>query len=256
MAKSKDPVNPFLEENFNEIGGIWSNKVITFVKASAKSGYLGSPDNPFLDADGQKVVQNFISVVGSAEELAFEREERYSVGPTLYPTDDGEGFLDVKTKAPKGFSPNSHAAEFARSLNASGFDVKLLWDEKEQRTKLSKLAGAQFTMRAVQKKDKAGNPKNNKKGFPDYIFYPDKYVGTKVGFANPQPATNELRDKAIAILTNALTAAGGTLTRIAAIKAIQATGDPDTNKIIALIGTQDFHKGQAWKVDSNGYSLI
>ncbi len=255
MAKDKTPVNPFLEENFSSSGGLWENKVITFSKVSAKSGFMGSDANPVIDPEtGKRKVINFISAIGIADDLEFDREEKYSVGKILVPTEDGEGFIDPKTQKSSKFSAQCQAAEFSRGLNESGFDTSLLWDEKEQRTKLSKLNGAQFKMRPVQKLDKDKKPKT-RNGFPDYIYYPQEFIGFKAGFEAPKPPTNELKEKAADLLVKALTGNNGKLTRIEAIKAIQATGDPDTNKIIALIGTTDFHKGQPWKVDASGYSL-
>jgi len=260
MADKPLVVNPFEPENFaTGGGGLWDNKVVTILKASAKTKMMGRQETPWINPEtGTTKSQNGISIIGLADDLEFEREEFYTIGQQL-PTEDGEGFIHPRTKQPAAFSENSNAAKFAAALKESGFDVSRLWDEKSKRIKLSGLVGAQFLFKGIQRLDKEDKPKMTKKGFPDMAFFPVKFIGYKAGVAPVAVSVSiELREKASAKFLEVLEAApDNKLTRVQAIKGLNAllTGDPDANKIIALLGKPDFHTEQPWKVDSTGYSL-
>jgi hypothetical protein len=255
----KPQVNPFEPDNFLTGGGLWDGKVVTVLSAKARMRLLGRQDSPYLNKEGKTVPQNGIAIVGLAEDTEMEREEFYSAGGTYIPTEDGEGFVDIKTKQPRAFSENSGAAKFSVALKDSGFDVTRLWDEKTKRTKLSGLVGAQFRMKAVKRLDKKGEVKLNKKGYEENAFFPGQFIGFKAGVGSVAATVSDaLREKAAATFLAILNEAPDQkLTRIQAIKGISAAlaGDPDANKVIALLGKTDFHTDQPWKVDSTGYSL-
>ena len=153
------------------------------------------------------------------------------------------------------FAKNSEIAEFLRRIRAGGYDVPSLFDEETGKTYFSRLIGAKFHFEGVDKQDKDGKPKLNAKGFVQQAFYPTIFVGQVAAAgkgANGNP--DELRDKAIALVTAILTESGGQASRAEVVRRVGLSGGPDTNKIIALLAGGKL-TGTPWVVDGTGYRL-
>jgi len=263
MSDEKKVVNPFDESNFLTGGGIWDGKTVTITGAKTVDELIsdgqGNPVMDFKDPSKQSHFRGLV-LTGIADDAENERREQYSAG-SLIPTDDGEGFRlppgpdgRVSDK-PVRFHESSGMAEFSRRLGASGFDVsKLLVDGK---LKVSALTGARFVMRGQPKKDKEGKQKVSKKGYDEFRFFPEKFVGYREGLVAPAPVSNVLRDKAISTVVTVLGENGGTLGRAEMVRKISAAlaKDADANKVIALISRDEFHKDVPWTRDGTSYRL-
>lgn len=248
--------NPFDESTFVHGGGIWDQKVVTITAAK-------TVDDPIADGQGQPLIDSRtglqshfrgLVITGIAEDAEYERREQYSAG-SLLPTPDGEGFLPMADGKPVRFHESSAIAEFARSLKASGYDVSKLFVDGKLR--FSALVGARFVMRGEQKKDRDGKLKFNKKGYADFRFFPDKYLGQKEGVVGPAPVSNALRDKAVNAVVAVLKENGGSLGRAELVRKISGAmaTDEDKNKVLALIGRDEFHKDAPWVRDGTSYRL-
>ena len=255
--------NPFDPATFVKGGGLWDGKVVTIISAKAKLDPMKNGDGtPVLDnKTGAPIIKHVLEIVGIADDEERERAEKYSAG-SLVPTADGEGFVNQQGQhAP--YHENSEISKFAAGLAQGGFPVANLYDEASKRTKFSNLVGARIRFKAVARLDKNGNIKKNKKGYDENRFFPVEFVGFKNGAGaavggNGAAQGNgaDLRDKAVGVVTGLLADNNGSLTRADLVRKVSASlaGDPDSNKILALIVREDFHKGAPWT--RNGTTLV
>ena len=245
--------NPFDPATFVKGGGLWDGKVVSIISAKATRDPMKRADGtPVLDQKtGQPVIKNVLEVVGIAEDEERERAEKYSAG-SLVPTADGEGFVNAAGEH-AAYHENSEIAKFASALSASGFPVANLYDAATRKTKFSHLAGAKIRFKAEARRDKDGNIKKNKKGYDENKFFPVEFVGFGAGVGaaggNGAVHNDQLREKAVGVVTGLLAEAGGKLTRADLVRKVSASlaGDSDCNKILALIVREDFHKDAPWK---------
>jgi hypothetical protein len=257
MSEQKKAVNPFDEDNFIGGGGLWDGKTVTILSAVAKLHPLSSNGAPVLDNNGQPIIKNIVEFTGIADEDEAERREQYGAG-SLLPTADGEGFVKADG-TPGAFHKNSDMAKVLRYVKASGFDVSKLWDEATEKPKLSGFVGARFVFKGEATKDLEGNIKKNKKGYEQQRYYPIEFKGFKnvpQNGSNTAPSS-ELTDKAVGVVVSVLTENGGKATRAELVRKLAAklAGDPEGNKIVALVAKADFHKDRPWTVDGTGYTL-
>jgi hypothetical protein len=255
---AEDIGNPFDDANFVSGGGLWDGKIVTVLSAKAKVDlFTEVGGKPWIDPKtGKQGFANVLEIVGIAEDTEAERRETYSAG-SLIPTVDGEGFVKPDG-TPGRFHENSQVAHFSKGLKEGKFDMALLWNPETQRMQLSKLTGARLLMKGVDSKDKDGKVKVSEKGYTQQKFYPVKFEGWKAGVqAVAPPNPGALRDKAQDVVLTLLAEAGGKIGRADLVRGIGAkmNGDPDVNKIIALVAQEAFHKDAPWVKDGTGFSL-
>ena len=262
--------NPFDPDQFVHGGGLWDGKTVTITSAVAKTEALKYGDGkPVLDAKtGQQSIQTALYLTGIADGGDDkERHEEYSVGGTLVPTPDGQGFVRPDG-GPAKFHANSNMGKLAAALKASGFDIASLIDPVPggpPKQRLDRLTGARFVFKAEAKLGKDGKAIKDKKGYDKHIHLPVKFVGYAQGVqAKPAgnggvqaPAPGALDGKATGAVVAALTAAGGKATRADLVRGLAQSlaGDPDANAIIGLVVRDDFHKGKPWQYDGTQASL-
>jgi hypothetical protein len=256
MGKFK---NPLLEENFSSGGGLWNDRIVLITATTTRIDHMkyGSGQMVTRD-DGTESTRHVLAIKGIAVDEEKEREETYSAGQTWIPTPDGEGFVKFDGSPGGTFSKTSEIAEFLRRIRAGGFDPALLFDEETGRTRFSGLIGAKFHFEGIDKKDREGKPKLNKKGYVQQAFYPTIFVGQVGGGAKPNgsAAPDELRAKAVEIVVGILTESEGRASRAEVVRRIGLSKDPDTNKLIALLASGKLvGDGVPWVTDGTGYRL-
>jgi len=249
----KSSRNPFDPQNLLTGGGLWDQKVVTFTSAKTATEKQNYTDQE----TGEPVFKNLLIFTGIAEDQEAERRETYSTGKYL-PTEDGLGLRSPDPAKEIQFHKNSELGRLAEALAESGFDGNKLY--KDGRLNFTGIVGATFLMRGEPVLDQNGKAKKNKKGF-DYVkFWPAKFVGFKEGVVGapaggPSP---ELREKAIKAVLSVLDDNGGKASRADTVRKISGklAGDPDVNKIIALISREDFHRDVPWTRDGTTYSKV
>lgn len=246
-----EQLNPFDDVNFSAGGGLWDGKTVTITSAVAAVERLVNGDgSPVLNDKGEQAAQNVLLITGLADDDETERRQGYTSGG-LVPTNDGDGF--VKTDGTPGtFHKNSKAAKFFSAIKAGGFDLnRLIIDGKPS---LKGLVGARFTFVGVDRLDKNGLPKKNKKGYTMQDFFPVKFLGIVTGreVVSPSAAGNGVaRKEAQAVVLALLAETGGKLTRAEMLRKVagKVIGKPNGNAILAIISRDDFHTGAPWSWD-------
>lgn len=254
--------NPFRSENIvKATGGLWDDKIVAITAANTGIVRLRYKDgSPVLGKDGEPATRNSLVLKGIAENTEMEREETYSAG-SLVPTADGEGFIKPDGSIPEGFHENSDMAKFVQFLENSGYPVDSLFDPETGAMKVSLLIGAKLRFKGETRLDKDGKVKKNSKGYDELHFYPVEFIGYVNGKA-PAPQAKPvdegaLVEKAQSIVIGLLESNGGTLTRVDMVRKLSSAlaGDPDANKVRALIMKDEFHANAPWKRDGSSYSL-
>lgn len=253
--------NPFLPENFLKGGGLWDGKTVTVTKAFTEIHKLAYADgSPVTGNDGKQSQFTCLSIVGITEDSESERKEQYKAG-SLQPNADGTGFIDPKTGGPGYWHESSEMAHFAGALYAAGFPVEKLFDEKTQTYDVRPLVGAKLLMKGSARIGKDGKVKVSKKGFEEQSFLPIEFKGFVAGAgssAAPTPANGgAVAELAEETIVGVLAEAGAKVSRSDLLKKVGAAlhGNPDANKVIALIAKDDFHKDKPWTRDGTGYVL-
>ena len=259
MSEHKKIGNPFDEANFISGGGLWDGKTVTILGAKCIIDRLTNADGSSVinDRTGEPAVKNVLAITGVADEEEAERRETYSAG-ALVPTADGDGFVRPDG-TPQAFHKGCEMAKFSKSIKDGGFQIASLWDDEAQQMRVSRLVGARFVFKGEPTLDKDGKPKKNKKGYDVMKFYPVQFTGMKAGATGTvtESGANDLRDKAVEVVLDVLTAAGGKIGRAELVRKVSAAmaGDPRCNKVLALVTRDDFHKGVPWTRDATGFSL-
>jgi hypothetical protein len=247
--------NPFDAENLITGGGLWDGKVVTILSAKTCLDPMARRDGtPVLNEQtGQQAVRHVLQITGIADDEEKERVEKYSAGG-LMPTADGEGFQKPDGTPGGKFHANSEMGKFTAGIQSGGFDTKLLF--KDGKTRVSGLIGARFLMKGEPLKNKEGKVKINDKGFEQMKFYPVEFKGFSGKAAAATPGA-DYAPKAAETVLAILSESNGKVSRADLIRKIsqKLAGDPDVNKVLALISKDDFHKDQPWTRDGTGYSL-
>jgi len=240
-------VNPFDPQNFAEGGGLWDQKIVTVTES--KFGI-----HRFNKSNGEEVVQNVWFVTGIADDEESERQQRYSIGG-LHASSDGESFAKADG-TPGTLHKNSAGAKFAAGLAEGGFDTGTLIVDNA--IKASKLNGARIEFKAVQRKDKDGNLKVNKKGYPENDFYPAQFHGYADG-TTPKAVDETVKKQAEAIVTELLNAAeNNTLTQADIVRGVskKLNGDPNSAAIVSLVVSESFKNDGPWSREGNNLTSI
>jgi hypothetical protein len=258
---SEQPVNPFDSDNFASGGGLWDGKTVTITSAKATIDRLTMGDGtPVLNDKGEPAIQNVLAITGLADEDDAERRQTYTAG-ALVPTADGDGF--VKSDGTPGqFHKNSKAAKFFAAIKAGGFDLSRLFINGKP--SLQGLVGARFTFQGIDRLDKDGNPKRNKKGYVVQDFFPVKFVGLATQTPVATLANNSAaKEEAVALVSALIAENGGTLLRKDMLRKVAAKviGQPNGNAILSLVAKEGFSSADVpwidvpWKWDGNTLSL-
>jgi hypothetical protein len=243
--------NPYDPENFETGGGLWDDKVVQVTGAKFLVRL-------FEYKDGSKVIDketkeqafaNIIEIKGIAEGEEKERREEYSTG-AMVADNGGESLKDPSGRG-KQLHERSAAARFFKELKAAGYDTASLYP------KISALVGARLLFKGEQLKDKDGKPKFSRDGkYREMAFWPVQVVSAGSTAGASAPAGNGLAELADTTVLGLL-AETPKLTRAELVQKVSAklAGNPDVNKVIALIVREDFHKGKAWSFSGTEISL-
>ena len=251
--------NPFDEKNIQRGTGVWDGRVVTYteVKTETKKLAYGTGEPVLSPKTGEQSIINVLTIRGISEDTEVERTEEYNAGNLL---PDGKGFARADGQ-PVSFHEKyqEELVNFIKGLNAAGFDAKSLFDPATGKQDFTKLTGARFEQASQPVRDKDGKVKKNKKGYDQVKYYPTKFVGyTTAAARNANTNTAETIEKGRAAVVALLEAAEGKkLTRAVLIRQLQTklNGDTDSNDVLALISTPEFHNGAAWSLDGSTLSL-
>ena len=246
-------VNPF---DLIQGGGLWDGKTVTILESKTELDAMTYGDGtPVLRGD-EPVINRVWTIKGVAEDEDRERRESYSLGG-LHPTADGTGFTKVDG-TPGRLHASSGAGKFVEALRQGGYDVTKLLDESNT-VHVDRLVGEQFVFTAVPRLDKDGNPKKNKKGYPENDFYPQTYVGRKEGVGAPKGngVDPELKAFASESVVELLKENGGSLSRADLIKKLSAKlkGDTRSVAVVGLVVKESFYEGSGVKKDGTQIAL-
>jgi hypothetical protein len=223
-----ETVNPF-DEPFATGGGLWDGKTVTITNSKAVSEALQN----YKDDKGNDVIQVALKISGISEDNDKERFESYSVGKKLAPTADGQGFESIDG-SPVKFYSNSNIGKFLDALKASGYDRSKLYVNGRQN--VGALVGERFIFKGEAKLDKDGNEIKDKKGYVKMAFFPSKYLGSVGKAVGANGDALKVRAQTV-VVGLGVTANKADMVRRAS-EALK--GDPDANRILALIVQDSF----------------
>ena len=251
-----DYVDPFDDANFAK-SSLFDDKVFTIVGVKAETDKFTNADgSAVLNDKGEQVTQNVLAVTILSEDADREQRQVYSTG-ALRPTEDHLGLQDASGKPLDGVNVklhgNSAAARFFTAIRKGGFDTKLLFPGGKQN--FGALVGSKWTGKGVDKLDRNGEVKKNKKGYAIQDFYPAKFLG----FSDKKVvAVADVREKAVEVVKALLAEAGGTLTKANMMRqaAGKLVGKPHANDILTYITKDEFHKSAPWHFDGTTLTQI
>ena len=250
--------NPFDPDNFS-IGVGWDGKTVTVTNSAFTTDMFEFGDgNPVIDErTGEQAYSNVWAVSGISEDSEYERTEKYSIGKSLVPTNNGNSFEHKAGKPNATFNARSKAASFAKHLKESGFDLGKLVAE-DGTPNAAGLIGAMLIFKAYPVLKEDGSVKVNKGGYEQYDFFPVKFVGFSKSAPQPKGEDTAVRNRAYDLITQLLEdAEGHKLTRVQVIQGVNKAlkGDPDLNAVVGLAVAEDFNSAAPWKVEGTTISL-
>jgi hypothetical protein len=241
--------NPYAADEFTRGGGFWDDKVVTITGAVFKLKPIvqgtGDKQVPWIDPETKEQgIAHILELKGIDAESEKERTEEYSIGQFI-PSEGGEQCVHPK-KPEKRLDERSLAARFFTALENAGHDNSKLYP------KISALVGYKILFKGEPVLLKDGSVKQNKNGYDVVNFLPvsieGEGAGAAAGAAAVPAGANGLAKKADKTILGLMVKAEGKLTRKDLVKQISKTlaGDKDSNKIVALVVRQDFHKDKPW----------